>query len=132
MKLARSLLRSAALAPYFAEEVLPGPDVTTDDQLLDFARSYGASCYHVMGTARMGPASDPTAVIDDELRVRGIEGLRVADASIMPNMPSANICAATMMIAEKAADMIRGRSPAPAEAVAVKSASASARHEVVA
>ena len=85
-----------------------------------------------MGTARMGPASDPTAVVDDELRVRGIEGLRVADASIMPNMPSANICAATMMIAEKAADMIRGRSPAPAEAVAVKSASASARHEVVA
>ena len=132
MKLARSLLRSPSLAPYFAEEVLPGPDVTTDDQLLDFARNYGASCYHVMGTARMGPASDPTAVIDDELRVRGIEGLRVADASIMPNMPSANICAATMMIAEKAADMIRGRAPAAAEGVAGKSASASARHEVVA
>ena len=132
MKLARRLLRTPALAPYFAEEVLPGPGVTTDDELLDFARSYGASCYHVMGTARMGPASDPTAVVDDELRVRGIEGLRVADASIMPNMPSANICAATMMIAEKAADMIRGRSPAPAEAVAGKSAGASERHEVVA
>ena len=132
MKIARRLLRSTPLAPYFAEEILPGPGVTTDDQLLDFARSFGASCYHVMGTARMGPASDPTAVVDDELRVRGIEGLRVADASIMPNMPSANICAATMMIAEKAADMIRGRAPAPAEAVAVKSASVSERHEVVA
>jgi choline dehydrogenase len=132
MKMARRLLRSAPLARYFAEEILPGPGVTTDDQLLDFARSYGASCYHVMGTARMGPASDPTAVVDDELRVRGIEGLRVADASIMPNMPSANICAATMMIAEKAADMIRGRSPAPAEFVSGKSVNVSERHPVVA
>jgi choline dehydrogenase len=132
IRLARRLLRSPALAPYFVEEVLPGPDIATDDQLLNFARSYGASCYHVMGTARMGPASDPSAVVDDELRVRGIEGLRVADASIMPNMPSANICAATMMIAEKAADMIRGRSPAPAEAVAGKSVGTSGRQEVVA
>jgi choline dehydrogenase len=132
MKLARRLLHSKALSAYFDEEMLPGPGVTTDDQLLDFARSYGASCYHVMGTARMGPASDPTAVVDDELRVRGIEGLRVADASIMPNMPSANICAATMMIAEKAADMIRGRPSAPAEVVAGKSAGVSERHEVVA
>jgi len=132
MKLARRLLRTPALAPYFAEEMLPGPGVTTDDELLDFARSYGASCYHVMGTARMGPASDPTAVVDDELRVRGIAGLRVADASIMPSMPSANICAATMMIAEKAADMIRGRPPAPAEVVSSSSAGASQRREVVA
>ena len=132
MKMARRLLRSAPLSPYFAEEILPGPGVTSDDQLLDFARSYGASCYHVMGTARMGPASDPTAVVDDELRVRGLEGLRVADASIMPNMPSANICAATMMIAEKASDMIRGRSPAPAEVVSGRSAGASERREVVA
>jgi choline dehydrogenase len=132
MKLARRLLRTPALAPYFAEEMLPGPGVTTDDELLDFARSYGASCYHVMGTARMGPASDPTAVVDDELRVRGIAGLRVADASIMPSMPSANICAATMMIAEKAADMIRGRPPAAAEVVSGSSAGASERREVLA
>jgi choline dehydrogenase len=85
-----------------------------------------------MGTARMGPASDPTAVVDDELRVRGIAGLRVADASIMPSMPSANICAATMMIAEKAADMIRGRPPAAAEVVSSTSAVVSDRHEVAA
>ena len=65
-----------------------------------------------MGTARMGPASDPTAVVDDELRVRGVAGLRVVDASVMPNMVSGNTCAATMMIAEKAADLIRGRQPA--------------------
>jgi len=132
MKVARRLLRTPPLAPYFAEEMLPGPGVTTDAELLDFARSYGASCYHVMGTARMGPASDPTAVVDDELRVRGIAGLRVADASIMPSMPSANICAATMMIAEKAADMIRGRPPAAAEFVSGRSTGVSERHEVVA
>jgi choline dehydrogenase len=131
MKLARRLLRTPALAPYFAEEMLPGPGVTTDDELLDFARAYGASCYHVMGTARMGPASDPSAVVDDELRVRGIARLRVVDASIMPNMPSANICAATMMIAEKAADMIRGR-PALAAEGASEPAAASERHKVVA
>jgi choline dehydrogenase len=114
MKLARRLLRTPELARYFVDEALPGPDVIADDELLDFARRYGASCYHVMGTARMGPASDPMAVVDDELRVHGIAGLRVVDASIMPNMPSGNTCAPTMMIAEKAADMIRGRkAPAP-------------------
>jgi choline dehydrogenase len=69
----------------------------------------------VMGTARMGPSSDPTAVVDHQLRVRGMTGLRVVDASVMPNMPSANTCASTMMIAEKAADMIRGRSPLSSE-----------------
>jgi choline dehydrogenase len=117
MKLARRLLRTPELARFFVDEALPGPAVTTDNELLDFARHYGASCYHVMGTARMGPASDPTAVVDDELRVHGLAGLRVVDASIMPNMPSANTCAATMMIAEKAADMIRGRKALPREAV---------------
>ena len=64
-----------------------------------------------MGTCRMAPDSDPTAVVDDQLRVRGLEGLRVVDASIMPTMPSANLNASVLMIAEKAADMIRGRAP---------------------
>jgi choline dehydrogenase len=64
-----------------------------------------------MGTAKMGPASDPMAVVDDQLRVHGLEGLRVADSSVMPSMPSANTCAATMMIAEKASDMILGKPP---------------------
>jgi choline dehydrogenase len=73
------------------------------------------SCYHVMGSARMGPSSDPSTVVDEELRVHGLAGLRVVDASIMPNMPSANTCASTMMIAEKAADMIRGLPPLPRE-----------------
>jgi choline dehydrogenase len=116
------------LARYFVEESLPGDSVTADDELLDFARQYGASCYHVMGTARMGPASDPTTVVDDELRVRGIAGLRVADASVMPGMPSANICAATMMIAEKASDMIRGRQALAREEVVMSQASVVTPH----
>src|SRR3546814_19323742 len=71
-----------------------------------------------MGTCRMGPATDPSAVVDDELRVHGLEGLRVADASIMPSMPSANTNAGALMIGEKASDMIRGRPPLPAAALA--------------
>lgn len=111
MRLARRLLRTPELAQYFVEETLPGKSVTSDDELLDYARRLGVSCYHVIGTARMGPSSDPAAVVDDQLRVHGLDGLRVVDASVMPNMPSANTCAATMMIAEKAADMIRGWDP---------------------
>ena len=116
IKLARSLLRTPELAPYFVSEHLPGPDATTDDDLLAFARRYGTTSFHVVGTCRMGPASDPTAVVDDELRVHGVNALRVVDASVMPNIPSANTCAATLMLAEKAADMVLGRSPlAPVE-----------------
>ncbi|MGH7056628.1 MAG: GMC family oxidoreductase [Acetobacteraceae bacterium] len=112
---ARQLLRSPQLAKFFDSETLPGSAVTTDDELLAYARRVGVSCYHVNGTARMSPANDPSAVVDDALRVRGISGLRVVDASVMPDIPSANTCATTMMIAEKAADMIRGRPPLPAE-----------------
>ncbi len=119
MKLARSLLRTPPLMPFYDREELPGDAVQSDDELLDYARRYGSTSYHLIGTARMGPASDPSAVVDDELRVHGLQGLRVVDASIMPNMPSANTYASTMMIAEKASDMIRGRPPlAPVEGVA--------------
>ena len=119
MKLARRLLRTPTLAPFYDREELPGDAVQSDDDLLDYARRYGSTAYHLIGTARMGPATDPTAVVDDELRVHGLSGLRVVDASIMPNMPSANTYASTMMIAEKASDMIRGRPPlAPVEGVA--------------
>ncbi len=113
MRLARRLLRTPELGQFFDAETMPGPAVTTDDELLDYARRYGVSCYHVSGTARMGPAADPAAVVDDELRVQGLAGLRVVDASVMPNIPSANTCASTMMIAEKAADMLRGLPPLP-------------------
>jgi choline dehydrogenase len=115
LRIARGLLQTPELAQFFEAETLPRNGVTSDDELLDYARRLGVSCYHVMGTARMGPATDRSAVVDDALRVHAMEGLRVVDASIMPNMPSANTCASTMMIAEKAADMIRGRPPLPRE-----------------
>jgi len=79
---------------------------------LDFARQRGTTTFHLVGSCRMGPDADPLAVVDDRLRVRGIDGLRVADASIVPRMPSANTNAAALMIAEKAADMLLDR-PAP-------------------
>ena len=112
MKLARRLMRTEPLAPYFDHERFPGEDVRTDDELLDAARQRGITTFHVMGTCRMGPDSDPTAVVDDQLRVRGMEGLRVIDASIMPTMLSANLNAAVMMIGEKGADLVLGK-PAP-------------------
>ncbi len=111
MKLARKLLNTSALTHYAVSESLPGTHIQSDDELLDYAKRYGVSSYHVNGTARMGPRSDPLSVVDEELKVRGLEGLRVVDASVMPTIVSANTCAATMMIAEKAADLIRGRAP---------------------
>jgi choline dehydrogenase len=119
MHLARSLLHTKALAPFFDRDELPGPGVQTDDEWLSYARQYGSTSYHLIGTARMGPVTDKTSVVDDQLRVHGLQALRVVDASIMPNMPSANTYSSTMMIAEKASDMIRGRPPlAPVEGVA--------------
>jgi choline dehydrogenase len=108
IRLARRLLQTPELAQFARAESLPGLKIQSDDELLDFARRYGVSSYHLNGTARMGRAGDPAAVVDDELRVHGLAGLRVVDSSVMPTIPSANICAATMMIAEKAADLIRG------------------------
>ena len=107
IRLARRLLQSQALAPYFDSEALPGPLCESDSELLDFARRFGVSSYHVNGTARMGPAGDKFAVVDAQLRVHGVQNLRVIDSSVMPSMPSANICAATMMIGNKAADLIK-------------------------
>ena len=110
IRLVRRLLSTPELAPFVDRETLPGPDVHTDDELLDYARANGTTCYHLIGTARMGPVTDPGAVVDDTLRVHGMTGLRVVDASIMPSMPSANTYATTLMIAERGADLIRGRS----------------------
>ncbi|NQW01939.1 MAG: GMC family oxidoreductase N-terminal domain-containing protein [Rhodospirillales bacterium] len=114
MKTARRILRSAPMAPYFAGEEFPGPDIQSDDELMDAAKIRGTTTFHPMGSCRMGPLTDKSAVVDDQLRVHGLEGLRVVDASIMPRMPSANLNAAVIMIAEKASDMILGRAPLPA------------------
>jgi len=111
LRCARSLIESAPMRPFVEAENFPGADVQTDDQWLAFARETGGTSFHPAGTCRMGPAGDPDAVVDPNLRVHGIDGLRIVDASVMPTLVSANTYAATMMIAEKAADLILGRPP---------------------
>ena len=105
LKIARTILDSPALDPYRDVEIIPGPDCKTDDELLDHARRVGGTVYHPVGTCKMG--NDPMAVVDDRLRVSGISGLRVVDASIMPRLVSGNTNAPVIMIAEKAADMMK-------------------------
>src|SRR4030081_2747431 len=104
LKILRKILRAPALSSYVIEEVDPGAKVSTDEELLNYCRQRGSTIYHPTSTCRMG--SDPLAVVDQRLRVRGIEGLRVVDASIMPDLVSGNTNAAIIMIAEKASDMI--------------------------
>ncbi|MGY3450625.1 GMC family oxidoreductase [Bradyrhizobium sp. USDA 4353] len=109
MKLARRLLASAPLAPYYAYEDFPGPKVQSDDEFLAAAIQRATTTFHPGCTCRMGPADSTWATVDDQLRVHGLQGLRVADASIMPRMISANLNAATLMIGDKAADLILGK-----------------------
>jgi len=104
LKMLRRIMGQEAMRRYIAEERAPGPLIQTDAELLDFARSSGTTVFHPTSTCRMGP--DETAVVDERLRVRGIGGLRVIDASIMPTVVSGNTNAPVVMIAEKGADMI--------------------------
>jgi choline dehydrogenase len=104
LKYARRLAAAEALRPYLAEEYRPGPSVRTDEEILGFAREYGATIFHPVGTCKMG--ADPMAVTDSRLRVHGIGGLRVVDCSIMPTLVSGNTHAPAVMIAEKASDMV--------------------------
>ncbi len=104
VNIARRVVDAPALARYRDHEILPGDDVRSYDEILDFCRQSGATVYHPVGTCRMG--SDAAAVVDDRLRVRGLQGLRVADASIMPTLVSGNTNAAAIMIGEKGAAMI--------------------------
>ncbi|NRP72159.1 Oxygen-dependent choline dehydrogenase [Ensifer psoraleae] len=104
LKIARRIVENPAMDRYRAFELIPGKEVQSDDEWLDFARRDGVTSFHPMGTCRMG--RDPLAVTDDELNVRGIGGLRVIDASIMPTMVSGNINAAVLMIGEKGAAMV--------------------------
>ena len=104
LKLARRIFAAPALARWCAEETVPGAATRSDDELLDYCRRKGGTVYHIVGTCKMG--TDPLAVVDPELKVHGLEGLRVIDASVMPVGTSGNTNAPTIMIAEKGADMI--------------------------
>jgi choline dehydrogenase len=112
----RRIAAAQALKPCAPEEYLPGPAVWSDEEILQYVRSTATTVYHPAGTCRMG--RDELAVVDDQLRVHGIGGLRVVDCSIMPAVTSGNTNAPTIMIAEKAADMIKAsrRVAAPAAA----------------
>jgi choline dehydrogenase len=114
LKAARAIAASAALSPYVKREVTPGPAAHDDEALLDFARNTGATIFHPSGTCRMGRPDDPMAVLDDRLRVRGVEALRVVDCSAMPTLVSGNTNAPAIMMAEKAADLIRADRNGPA------------------
>ena len=105
LKLGRTIAEARAFDDYRDSEIKPGAEAQSDDEILDHIRQTAGSIYHPVGTCRMGSEAD--AVVDQELRVRGVQGLRVADASVMPTLVSGNTNAATIMIAEKAADLIR-------------------------
>jgi choline dehydrogenase len=127
MKLLQRIMRQPAMRRYIAEERAPAPNCTSDEELLAFARETGTTVFHPTSTCRMG--SDPTAVVDERLRVRGIERLRIVDGSIMPTVVSGNTNAAAIMIGEKGADMIlqdAGQSTASTVAPRARAAAAPA------
>jgi choline dehydrogenase/4-pyridoxate dehydrogenase len=113
LRMVREIGRQAPLDPFRAAEIAPGPECRSDEELDAFIRATGITVHHPLGTCRMGPSSDPMAVVDPQLRVIGIEALRVVDASVMPDLVGGNINAPVIMIAEKAADLIRGKTPLP-------------------
>jgi len=104
MRLARKIVEIPAMKSYVRREVLPGPEVNSDEEMLEYVRDYGSTIFHPTSTCRMG--QDDMAVVDERLRVRGIQALRVADASVMPSLVSGNTNATCVMIGEKAADML--------------------------
>jgi len=104
VRIVRALMTAPAMTALQTKELAPGPMRASDQEILDWVKAAAETTYHPVGTCKMG--SDPMAVVDDQLRVRGLEGLRVADASIMPTLTSGNTNAPSIMIGEKAADLV--------------------------
>ena len=104
MKIVREIMDATPLASIRGTEIAPGPAMRNDDELLNWVRETAETTYHPVGTCKMG--TDDSAVVDDQLRVRGMQGLRIADASIMPTLTSGNTNAPSIMIGEKAASML--------------------------
>ena len=113
VRLTRELFQQPAMRKYAGREIQPGSGVVSDEQIDGFIRQHAESAYHPCGTCKMGAADDPTAVVDETCKVIGIEGLRVADSSIMPQVTNGNLNAPTLMIGEKASDHILGRELLP-------------------
>jgi choline dehydrogenase len=105
-RMMRNIVEAPPLDPFRGEEYSPGKDIASDEQILGYIRGNSETAYHPIGTCRMGPEG-PNTVVDDQLRVHGIGGLRVADASIFPTMPSGNTNAPSIMVGEKCADLLR-------------------------
>ena len=118
LRIAREVCRQAPLEPFRGPEIAPGDSATDDASLDAHIRANSITVHHPLGTCKMGLASDPLAVVDPELKVFGVDGLRVIDGSVMPDLVGANINAPIIMIAEKAADLIRGRQPLEAVRIA--------------
>ena len=109
VRLTREIFAQEAFEPYRGEELAPGPDVQSDEEIDEYIKGAVESAYHPCGTCRMG--SDETAVVDEACKVIGLDGLRIVDSSIIPSIVSGNLTAPTIMLAEKAADIIAGKTP---------------------
>jgi choline dehydrogenase-like flavoprotein len=107
LRLAREITAQTPMAAWAGTELAPGPAAQSDDELFSYIKETHNTVYHPAGTVRMGSASDADSPLDPQLRVKGVSGLRVADASVMPFLPAVNPCITTMMIGEKCADMIK-------------------------
>jgi 4-pyridoxate dehydrogenase len=115
VRLARNISAQPSMRPYIAAELAPGAAKATDSEIDAYVRATAITVHHPLGTCKMGTEQDEAAVVGVDLKVRGVLGLRVVDASVMPDLLTGNINAAVVMIAEKAADLIRGQTPlAPA------------------
>ena len=117
IRMTREIFAQPAFDAFRGKEIQPGAAVQSDEEIDAFIAEHAESAYHPCGTCRMGRADDPRAVVDPECRVIGVEGLRVADSSIFPRVTNGNTNAPSILVGEKAADMILGRPPLPAENV---------------